>query len=1087
MRSKKRIFTIAASHLDTSWLWTLETTIDEYIPNTLYRNFKLFDKYPEYTFGFEGSYRYELMEEYYPEAFEKLKEYVERGRWHPIGSSYENGDVNAPSPEALFRNILYGNTYFKEKFNKTSNDIFLPDCFGFGYALPSIAAHAGLKGFSTGKLSWGSAYGSPFDIGKWYGVDGRYIYANIKPSSYARTVSDVRKDRAVYPKLADNEKYGLPITATFYGTGDRGGAPAENSVKAVCNSIRENAKSDVDVLSVSSVELFETIDELPENIKERMPIWDNELLLTDHGAGTYTSRTVGTRWNKNCERLADCAERSAVAASYLTDYEYPEYTFEKAWKRVIAHQFHDDITGTSFMKCYLRNWNDYMLSQKQLTNEYEGAAGAISNALDTSFVKGTAVVVSNTLQFERTETISAQIELPINTKYISVFDKDGKELPSQIKKSEKEGLFDVTFIGTVPPLGYAVFDVREYASPRNVKTPLKISGNTLENDYVRIMLNNSGDICELYYKEIGKNVLSKPIRLALFDYKGSKSWPAWELTYKELSVPPREYAKNAKIELVEYGPARASYKVTRKAGPSTFTEIVSLDAFSPVVSVHSEVDWRSTSSLLKVEFPLAACNRTATYDLGLGTIKRGNNTQRLYEVPAQLWADITDYSKEFGVSLFSNSKTGWDKPDDNTLRLTVVHTPYYSYRWECSQHLMDLGLNRFSYGVFPHTGEASKKVQSAAQSFNTPLTAFVTTAHKGSLGKEYSFGNISDNSVIIRAIKKAHYGNAVVVRVNEGEGRKKKDVCLTLGNGIVSAVELDGCENEIAKAKVSDGNLIFDIAPFAVKTFALTLADTDKLKSGNTIIPIALPYDTAAITSNEKRDNGGLSGKTSIPAELIPDKISCGGITFDIKKDGLSAVACSCQEIIPPKGAKKLYLLGFSEDGDKDVNIRVGDKNYSVRVADCFERIGNWDMIGLGQTGYIKKDKFVWESTHIHRDGKDVTAKQLYTFMIEIPVNSDTPVILPGNESVIILAASADTEEKKFSLAAQLYDNLEKRPFDYKLTNRELLQSKPASAERVIQKFLNREKAITAQVFTLSGTIQVADAFSEVRRFFRKD
>ncbi len=150
MKDKKRIFTIAASHLDTSWLWTLETTIDEYIPNTLFRNFKLFDKYPEYTFGFEGSYRYELMEEYYPDAFEKLTEYVKKGRWHPVGSSYENGDVNMPSPEALFRNILYGNTYFKEKFGKTANDIFLPDCFGFGYALPSIPAHSGLKGFSTG-------------------------------------------------------------------------------------------------------------------------------------------------------------------------------------------------------------------------------------------------------------------------------------------------------------------------------------------------------------------------------------------------------------------------------------------------------------------------------------------------------------------------------------------------------------------------------------------------------------------------------------------------------------------------------------------------------------------------------------------------------------------------------------------------------------------------------------------------------------------------------------------------------------------------------------------------------------------------
>lgn len=107
-------------HLDTSWNWDFETTLREYIPATLRDNFALFEKYPDYRFSFEGSYRYELMEEYYPEEFEKLKEYVAQGRWNVTGSAYENGDVNIPSPEALFRNILYGNSYFDKTFGKRS-------------------------------------------------------------------------------------------------------------------------------------------------------------------------------------------------------------------------------------------------------------------------------------------------------------------------------------------------------------------------------------------------------------------------------------------------------------------------------------------------------------------------------------------------------------------------------------------------------------------------------------------------------------------------------------------------------------------------------------------------------------------------------------------------------------------------------------------------------------------------------------------------------------------------------------------------------------------------------------------------------
>jgi len=53
------------------------------------------------------------------------------------GSAVVAGDVNLPSPEALMRQILYANGFWKQEFGKTSTDLFLPDCFGFGYALPS--------------------------------------------------------------------------------------------------------------------------------------------------------------------------------------------------------------------------------------------------------------------------------------------------------------------------------------------------------------------------------------------------------------------------------------------------------------------------------------------------------------------------------------------------------------------------------------------------------------------------------------------------------------------------------------------------------------------------------------------------------------------------------------------------------------------------------------------------------------------------------------------------------------------------------------------------------------------------------------
>ncbi len=124
MKNKKpTIYTIATAHLDTSWLWTFEQTIDEYLPDTLKKNFELLEKYPEYKFNFEGSYRYELIREYYPEEYEKLKKHIAEGRWNPCGACYENGDVNIPSPRLLSA-TFFTETDFSEKNSVLSQTIF---------------------------------------------------------------------------------------------------------------------------------------------------------------------------------------------------------------------------------------------------------------------------------------------------------------------------------------------------------------------------------------------------------------------------------------------------------------------------------------------------------------------------------------------------------------------------------------------------------------------------------------------------------------------------------------------------------------------------------------------------------------------------------------------------------------------------------------------------------------------------------------------------------------------------------------------------------------------------------------------------
>lgn len=1080
---EKRIYISATAHLDTTWLWTLQNTIRRYLPETFERNFSLFEKYPDYKFSFEGSCRYELIEEYYPEAFEKIKKYVAEGRWCPAGSCYENGDVNVPSPEALIRNILYGTEYFKNRFGKTSNDIYLPDCFGFGAALPSVAAHCGLKGFTTGKLSWGSANGVPFDLGKWYGNDGNYIFAALKPGDYVRTFPCVRNNKECTDKLNDNiSKYDLPWTYLYHGAGDRGGAPSEISVKNLCDDISKNDKSDIKVLSVSSSRIFDDLSSLPDDKKSKLPEWHGELLMTEHGTGSYTSRAIGKRWNRKNEKLADAAEKAAVAANLLRNYHYPRDAFEKAWKRVIAHQFHDDITGTSIMECYKKNWNDYAVSMNMFAGEYSSAVGAVCADIDTSFCEGVAVAVSNPLQWLRKESVKATVSWKAENKFAKVYDRDGNEVLSQVIFC-KNGKMQVIFSAVVPPFGISIYDIRPSDEECSLKSSLSVKDNTFENEYLKITINANGDISHLIDKSNNTDALASPVRFAMIDNLAYTFWPAWEIKYNDIIRPVREFPKIKSIELIENGPARIAFRITKTSGETSFSQIISLDESAQYVKVYNEIDWRSSATLLKAVFNSRAKNPDAVYDIGLGCINRGNNTEKVYEVPAQAFADITDKSGKFGLSVFSDSKTGWDKPADDLLRLTCIHTPNGSFRWECSQHLMDFGLNRFSFGLYPHKGDYKTGSVRYAEEFNQPLAVFETDSHKGSIVKNCSFAGINEDNVVIRAIKLAENSEKIVVRFNETEGENKTEVRFRIGEGIEFAEEINGIEETESEAVVDNGELVFDIGANCLKSFALTPKHID-INNQYITKSIELPYNAKVITENGKETETSIPDGTSIPFEIIPDRISSGGTVFPVKKNGFDSVFSENKARVLPDGSRRLHLLCLCTKQSK-LKV-VFDGVYAEKTVPCSkDKIGAWDLYALGETGFVKKENVAFEATHTHNPDGDVIDEPLYLFRFtfDIPEKAVSFIILQS-PFVYVLAAAADCENHKFEPACELYDSLEKRECDFRPSAKQKHKASPLAVEKLVYKKLPPETSWYKYGDKEARGRQITDIFGDKRAEF---
>ena len=1002
--SKKKIYTVATSHLDTIWSWDFETTCSKYIYNTLVENFALLKKYPSYVFSFEGSYRYELMEEYYPELFEELKKYIADGRWNVTGSAFENGDVNCPSPEALFRNILIGNSYFDEKFGKRSCDIYLPDCFGFGWALPSIAHHAHLKGFTTQKLAWGSAYGVPFDIGKWYGVDGNYIYASFNPHSYYFTLTQLRDWDFITDKLKENEKYGLDWTYVFHGIGDRGGAPEEPTVKYVDDEIKKNDESDIEILATSADRIYRDIEEkLPEETKEKLPSWKTELIMQNHGVGGYTSRAIGKRWNAKCQDLGDMAERAGVMAEHFNTCEYNGEVIEKAWKRAVAHQFHDDTPGTSVQRAYRRSWNDYAMSINQLNGEIGASISSFTQLMDSGFCAGISVMVSNSLEFERCQAVKLELK-GIDTKYVRVFARGGEELPSQII-DDKNGVKTVLFIARVPALGVSVFDVRPSDEPCKAKSSLRIENTTMKNSRYIVTLNKNGDISSIIDKKNGeRELLEKPIVLGLFNYTGSKEWPAWEMNYEEANKEPDRIPQLVSLKIKENGAARVAFEVIQKDAKSEFKSYICLCEGGEVVEVYNELEWQSMRTLAKHRFAFTASNEKATFDLGLGAIERENMSEKLFEVPAQRWADITDKNGEFGVSVISECKHGWDKYSDNTLRLTALHTPKKNYRIDSMQSMMDLGKNIYSFAICSHSGRVGSETQKLARAFVTPLVAVRMKKHKGALGSEYSFGSVSDDSVIIRCLKKKHHSAKAeyVVRFNEGGNSCVKDFTFTLGGGIESAYEAWASEEYRGEARLENDKIVCDFKPYEVKTFVFTLKESEV--KGEPV--------------NEKPLELELNGKIDfIPENLRRDEITACGIKFKL---GNGMHICRGEKLDVEKG-KKVALLCANRKNDEFAN-------------NLEESYARWDLYDFGETAYIKDGQLGYEFTHSLKNGKVQYAKGLYFWVVITDGDA-----LPNNPDVIVLAAT-EIDDTGAELVTPLIDRIENnRPFTFKKNLKEKL------------------------------------------------
>ncbi len=1029
----KVLYTIGYAHLDTEWNWEYPQTINEFIRKTMEDNFKLFEKYPDYVFNFTGSRRYNMMKEYYPESYKKVCDYIKQGRWFVSGSSVDEGEVNISSSESVIRQVLYGNLYFKREFNKVSVDYMLPDCFGFVATLPSVWNHAGLLGFSTQKLTWHSTNGVPFNVGVWEGPDGKGLLAALNATAYTSNVGErLDKDKYWTNRMESNiRKYGISFDYRYYGVGDTGGAPREKDVNNAVNSLKHE-DSNFKVILTPSDQIFKDIT--PE-LKDKLPTFAGDLLLTEHSAGSMTSQSYMKRANRKNEQLAKSAEQLAAVADWMNSATYPMTKLNNSWDLVLGSQFHDILPGTSTVKAYTYAWNDEFIAANGFSEVIKNSVAALAHHLNTQ-TEGKSIVVYNPVAIDREDIVSAELsytQLPAN---LRVFDKNGKEVPAQIVAKNGNKL-TVIFLAKLPPAGLSVFDIRE-SKEQTQSSELSVTDQSLENNYFKVQIDKNGDILSIFDKTAQKEVLSKPASLE-FLKEDPKEWPAWNMDWSDRKNSAIDSLNNdVHIRIAEQGPARVALEINKKGQNSEITQVISLAAgdAGKRIEVNNKLDWQSKGVSLKASFPTTAVNEFATYGLNTAAIQRTTNNDVKFEVPGRQWIDITDRPNNYGVSILEDCKYGSDKPDNNTLRLTLMYTPNAkSYKYQGSQ---DWGIHDFKYAIYAHVGDwVRAKTPWQGNFVNAPLQAFETSKHDGSLGKEFSLIKINTDKVDVMAFKKAEESDYYIVRFNELYGKDANGVSVSFPGKIVDAYEVNGQEQKIGNANFTNGTLNFDMTKFMMRSFAVKFAQAPTTSSKPEQKSIELPFNTDVISADSKRTDGNLADGLTIPAELIPSEVISEDIHFKMGKTtdkANNAVSANGQKIMLPQGNfNKVYILA-SAAKDTQGTFSINGKPISLNIQQWTGFVGQHYGRILAEKGtvvtqitnaFTKRDNIAWYASHCHSANANEAYQYSYIFKYEINLPQGAKSItLPKNSDIKIFAITVAHKQNEDVAPLQLlYDD----------------------------------------------------------------
>ncbi|MEV6793304.1 glycoside hydrolase family 38 C-terminal domain-containing protein [Streptomyces sp. NPDC051320] len=753
---------VGNAHIDPVWLWRWPEGLQE-IRATFQSAVDRMEEYPDFVFTCDSVMYLEWIERHDPGLFETIRKRVAEGRWQIVGGWWIEPDCNIPSGESFVRQALYGQRYLLEKFGATATVGCNLDPFGHNAMIPQLLRKAGMDSYVFLRPGPHEQV-LPGQFFHWEAPDGSRVMAYRLPNEYCTPGKDIGnhldKSLALMPP-------GEPELMVFYGVGNHGGGPT----KANLDSIRRlDGLGGLPTLELSHPEQFFRRIRANENV----PVHAGE--LQHHGPGCYSAHSGVKSWNRRAENELQRAEKWAAVAATVAQDAYPAEQLAEAWKLVLFNQFHDILAGTSIRSAYEDARDEYGRARSLAAEVFNRAVQAVARRIDIALRDGTVpLVVFNPHPWPLESDVEAEFA---RASEVRLTDEDGEHVPVQLTRSESTlagARGRIAFRASVPPLGHRVYHLLPGADPRR-EGPVTATDTTLENEYLRLEVDPAtGWLSSLRDKASGAELLPpSPGPHAVVIEDNSDTWGhrigAYDKTVGSFA--------GTRVRLVESGPVRAVLRIESVHGRSEMAEELVLSAGSRQVEVRTVIDWHEKLKLLKLRFPTALADVTATHEIPYGHLER---TPDGTEEPTQAWVDVTGRlpgGARAGLTVLNDSKHGHDV-QGGEIGMTALRSPVYA--WHEPQTLdedgvyeyLDQGRQEFRYLLLPHGADwrAADPARRAAE-LNQPAFALLETFHPGPIGQRETYADDGSGSVLVTVVKGDEDGSGdLIVRAYESQGR----------------------------------------------------------------------------------------------------------------------------------------------------------------------------------------------------------------------------------------------------------------------------------------------------------------------------